>query len=72
MAAKHFIVPPLGSIATSDPVALWLIFPVSGRSQYFITFVNISNILAGARHVAQRVTEGRRPKGDRGTKHFIP
>ena len=23
MGAKHFIVPPPGSIATSDPVALW-------------------------------------------------
>ena len=27
-----------------------------------------SHILAGARNVARRVTEGRRPKGDRGTK----
>ena len=27
-----------------------------------------SHILAGARQVARRVTEGRRPKGDRGTK----
>ena len=28
MAAKHFIVPPLGSIATSDPVALWLFLSI--------------------------------------------
>ena len=29
--------------------------------------ITASHILAGARHVARRVTEGRRPKGDRGT-----
>ena len=30
--------------------------------------ITASHILAGARNVARRVTEGRRPKGDRGTK----
>ena len=29
--------------------------------------ITASHILAGTRHVARRVTEGRRPKGDRGT-----
>ena len=30
--------------------------------------ITASHILAGARHVARRVTEGRQPEGDRGTK----
>ena len=30
--------------------------------------ITASHSLAGARHVARRATEGRRPKGDRGTK----
>ena len=33
--------------------------------------IGASHILAGTQHVAQRMTEGRRPKGDRGTKCWV-
>ena len=48
MAAKHFIVPPLGSIATSDPVALWLFlksltWPVKNLLKLFQTRKGVWN-----------------------------
>ena len=33
--------------------------------------ITASHILAGAQHVAPRVTEGLRPKGDRGTNFAV-